>query len=236
MEHKRKISDKIKSGIKAAKEYRTRFGTAKMIQHVFFRLVNNQYFCFNCMHFIQLDRENLKPPNPARLHRLSTRIATREDIQEMEKQGCWQLPSKVFERFDRNNYCLLSYIDNNLAGYTWVLDDGDCAVFGDIKLIGPEGYLYNWAGFTLPQYRGHGLQSFRHYELLNHPRWKDKKGLVGYVSHTNYRSKQGQRKSGYIGVGKVYVIGRKSNIHAFIGEELLKNGFKRMKSSKNKKS
>jgi hypothetical protein len=228
MKLKLEILSNLKSRWKAVCELRSRFGIVRTLQHVAFRLIN-KIICFNCLHIIVLNRENLKPLDPNKTSRLSTKIATLEDLKEMVNQGCWDLPPKTFEYFNRGDSCLLSYIDNKLAGYTWVLGDKCHAVMEDIKLSMPNGYLYNWAGFTLPEYRGYGLQSFRHHELLNHPRWRDKKGLVGYVNQTNYRSKRGQVKGGYERVGKVYIVGWKSNFHAFIGKNLLNMGFKRIK-------
>jgi hypothetical protein len=222
------IASKVRFKWKAVHELRSRFGTVRTLRHLIIRLINTLIY-FDCWHIIVLDRQNLKSFDLDKTRRFSTKIATLEDLKEMEKQGCWDLPPKTFECFNRGDSCLLSYLDNNLAGYTWVLGGRCQAVLRDLKLIAPEGYLYNWAGFTLPEYRGFGLQSFRHHELLNHPRWKDKKGLVGYVKHTNYSSKRGQSKSGFERIGKVYVIGWKSHLHAIIGKNLLSMGFKRMK-------
>lgn len=230
MKCKWEIPAEIKSSLKTVAEFRSRFGMAKTLPYAGFRLLN-RFFHFGCLHIIALDRENLKPLDPAKAHRLSTKVATLEDIKEMEKQGCWHFPPKIFEYFDRGATCLLSYIDDELAGYTWVLGDERPAIIEDLRLIAPDGYLYNFAGFTLPEYRGYGLQSFRHHELLNHPRWRTRKGLIGYVIHTNRISKRGQDKSGYKRIGKAYVIGRPPNVYALIGKNLLSMGFKRINRS-----
>jgi hypothetical protein len=228
MEEKLENPMGIKAKLIALKELRLRFGVVKTLEHAVFRLIN-RFFCFDCLHIIVLDRENLKPLDPAKTQRLSSKIATLEDLKEMEKQGCWALHGRM-ELFERGDTCLLSYVDDKLAGYTWVIADG-CRSFvtSGIRLSVPDGYLYNFDGWTHPRYRGYGLQSFRHHEILNHPRWRDKKGLLGTRVYTNRSSERGQDKSGFVRIGNVYIIGRKSNVHAFIGKNLQSMGIKRVK-------
>jgi hypothetical protein len=217
----------IKSTLKALEELRSRFGAAKTLQHAVFRLVN-RYFYFDCLHIIVLDRDNLKSLDPAKTHRLSTKIATLEDLKEMEKQGCWHIHQRKIEFFNQGDTCLLSYVDNKLAGYTWAHTNGCPELVPGLRLSVPHEYLYNFAAFTLPDYRGYGLQSFRHHELLNHHRWRNRKGLLGFVIHTNYSSKRGQGKSGYKRVGNIWLIGRKSNFYALIGKNLRSMGIERI--------
>ena len=217
----------IKSTLKALEELRSRFGAAKTLQHAVFRLVN-RFFYFDCLHIIVLDRDNLKSLDPAKTHRLSTKIATLEDLKEMEKQGCWHIHQRKIEFFNQGDTCLLSYVDNKLAGYTWAHTNGCPEFVAGLRLSVPHEYLYNFAAFTLPDYRGYGLQSFRHHELLNHHRWRNRKGLLGFVIHTNRSSKRGQDKSGYKRIGNIYIIGRKSNFYALIGKNLRSMGIERI--------
>jgi hypothetical protein len=227
MKGKWEIPIKVKSELKAVKELRSRFGTARTLQHVVFRLVN-KVICFDCLHIIILDRENLKSLDPVKTQRLSTKIATLEDIKEMEKQGCWDLPKGAIEYFNRGDSCLLSYVDKKLAGYTWALKDEYPTLIPGLTISIPREYLYNFCGFTHPDFRGYGLQSYRHYELLNKKQWKNKKGLLGFVVYTNRSSRKGQVKGGYELIGKIYVIGRKSHVLAIIGKKLRNRGIKRI--------
>jgi hypothetical protein len=205
----------------------SRFGEAKTLKHVIFRLINRLCY-FECLHIIVLSRENLKPLDPTNSHRLSTRIATLQDLKEMEKQGCWHIHQRKFEFFDQGDTCLLSYVDDQLAGYTWAHTNGCPELVPGLRLSVPPEYLYNFAGFTHPDFRGCGLQSFRHHELLNHPRWREKKELLGFVAHTNYSSQRGQDKSGYKRKGNIWLIGSKSHFYAFIGKNLQSMGIKRI--------
>ena len=217
----------IKSIFQAEINLRSRFGEAKTLKHLIYRVINR--FCyFNCLHIIVLSRENLKPLDPMNAHRFSTTIATLEDLKEMEKQGCWHIHQRKIEYFNQGDTCLLSYVDNKLAGYTWAHTNGCPELVPGLRLSVPHEYLYNFAGFTHPDYRGYGLQSFRHHELLNQPQWKDRKGLLGFVVHTNYSSRRGQEKSGYKRIGNIYVIGSKSHFYALIGKNLRSMGIKRL--------
>jgi len=102
----------IKSIFQAEINLRSRFGEAKTLKHLIYRVINR--FCyFNCLHIIVLSRENLKPLDPMNAHRFSTTIATLEDLKEMEKQGCWHIHQRKIEYFNQGDTCLLSYVDNN---------------------------------------------------------------------------------------------------------------------------
>jgi len=217
----------IKSIFQAVVELRSRFGEAKTLKHAIYRLIN-RFFYFDCLHIIVLNRENLKSLDSTNAHRLSTRVATLEDLKEMEKQGCWHIHQRKIEFFNQGDICLLSYVDNELAGYTWAHTNGCPELVPGLGLSVPHVYLYNFAGFTHPDYRGYGLQSYRHHELLNHHRWRDRKGLLGFVIHTNYSSKRGQDKSGYKKIGNIWLIGSKSHFCALIGKNLRSMGIKRI--------
>jgi len=223
----RQITVGAKSRLKALAELRSRFGTAKTLQHAAFRFVN-RFFHFDCLHVIVLRRENLRPLDPAKAARLSTKIATLEQLKEMKKQGCWGLPEKTVDYFKRGDTCLLSYVDGNLAGYTWALESRCPTLVVGLTLSVPREYLYNFCGFTHPDFRGYGLQSFRHHALLNHQQWRDRKGLLGFVVHTNCSSKRGQDKSGYRRIGKIYIIGRGHKLYAHLGRSLRSMGIRRI--------
>jgi hypothetical protein len=215
--------------IRAAYKYndlRSRFGAWKTLKHAAYRLINKLIY-IDCLHIIALNRENLKPLDPVKTSRLSARIATLQDLKEMEKQGCWKIPQRKIERFNQGDTCLLSYVDNNLAGYTWAHTKGCPELVPGLILNIPQEYLYNYDAFTHPDFRGCSLQSFRHQALLNNPCWQNKKGLLGFVIPTNYSSKIGQSKSGYTVIGKVWLVGLKTRFHAFIGKELRSMGIER---------
>ena len=216
--------------MKTLEELRSRFGTTRTLRHAIFRLINRIIY-FDCLDIIVLDRDDLKSPDPAKARRLSTKIATLGDLKEMEKQGCWNIHKRKIDFFNQGDTCLLSYVDNNLAGYTWA-HASECPEFvAGLRLRIPNEYLYNSSAFTHPDYRGYGLQSFRHHELLNLHQWRNKKGLIGFVVHTKYSSRRGQKKAGYKKIGNIYVIGSKSCFYALIGKNLQDMGIKRVNKS-----
>ena len=219
--------NKIKSTLKTLEEFRSRFGVVKTLRHTVFRLINRIIY-FDCLHIIVLERDDLKSLDPAKTHRLSTRIATLEDLKGMEKEGCWNIHKRIIDFLNQGDTCLLSYVDNNLAGYTWAHTSEYPEFITGLRLRIPNGYLYNSSAFTHPDYRGCGLQSFRHHELLSLKQWRNKKGLLGFVVHTNYSSRRGQQKAGYKKIGNIYVIGSKSHFYTRIGKNLQDMGIKRV--------
>ena len=218
------------STIRTLHELRSRFGTTKTLKHAAFRLIN-RFVHFDCLDIIALRREHLQPLDPSGTRRLSAKIATLDDLKEMERQGCWEIQERKIEFFHQGDTCLLSYVDNELAGYTWAHTRGCPEIVPGLRLSIPLEYLYNFAAFTLPAYRGWGLQSFRHHALLEGDLWKDKKGLLGFVIHTNYRSQRGQRKSGYEKIGSIWLIGGKSRFGAWVGKSLRSMGIQRIRSA-----
>ena len=202
----------------------------RALKHAVYRLIN-RFLYFDCLHIIVLDREDLRPLDPDRTDKLSTRIATLEDLEAMAKQGCWEINPTKMKFYHQGDTCLLSYVDGKLAGYTWAHTRGCPELVPGLKLSVPRDYLYNFAGFTHPEYRGYGLQSFRHHALLNHRGWGDKKGLLGFVIHTNYRSRRGQGRSGYRRIGDIWLMGGKSRFYAHIGRSLRGMGIERIARS-----
>ncbi len=219
-----------KSTFQSLNEWRARFGAARTLKHAAFRFIN-RFVYFDCLHIIVLKRADLKPLDPNNSHRLSARIATLDDLKKMERQGCWEIQQRKLGFFTQGDTCLLSYVNDELAGYTWAHTRGCPELVPGLRVSVPQRYLYNFAAFTLPVYRGCGLQSFRHHELLNDDRWRDKEGLLGFVIHTNYSSRRGQGKSGYTGIGTIWLVGRKSNFCALIGKNLRDMGIRRLKSA-----
>ncbi len=187
----------------------------------------NRFVYLDRLHIMVLDREDVSPSEPENPLRLSSRIATLEDLEEMEREGGWGVRGKL-EFHEQGDTCLLSYVDGELAGYTWAHSRGCPELLPDLTMSVPRQYLYSFAAFTLPAYRGLGLQAFRHRALLEHPRWKEKKGLLSLVAHTNYSSRRGQAKSGHRRIGDVWLIGSKTNFVAIVGKKPRRMGLRRI--------
>ena len=92
----------------------------------------------------------------------------------------------------------------------------------------PANFLYNYAGFTHPDFRGGGLQSYRHRSVLDNERWTDRRALLGYVAATNFASQRGQTKSGYRRIGTVWLIGTRRHFAALFSKSLRDIGIGRI--------
>lgn len=177
---------------------------------------------------IVLKRENLLPIDPQKYLNFNSRLAHFEDLKDMEAEGKWQITEELKEAFKNGDNCLLSFIDEKLAGYTWVHTAGHPLLISGLRISVPKNYGYNYAGFTLPEFRGSGLQPYRHHEILNRPEWTDKTGMIGYVDTTNWSSKKGQAKSGYQRLGDLVIIGSDSNLKVVVSNELKQMGIIRL--------
>jgi len=205
----------------------SRVGYGKAIQRSMYS-VTNKHLQIRRVEVICLEREHLNARAPKNDTALSSRLATEEDLLAMREAGRWDISNELLEDFRSGNSCLLSYVDGNLAGYTWIHNDGRPQILPGLRIRVPEEYLYNYAGYTDPEFRGRKLQSFRHDAVLNLPQWRSKKGMFGYVECTNWSSKKGQSKSGYTKVGEVSLIGRGNRFLAHFSNELKSLGIRRL--------
>jgi hypothetical protein len=92
----------------------------------------------------------------------------------------------------------------------------------------PAQLLNNYDGLTLPEFRGLGLQPYRHHQLLNSGLWQDKRGLLGFVYQTNFASRRGQGKSGYRTIGSIWVFGSRRHFVALFSGSLRRLGICRL--------
>jgi hypothetical protein len=167
----------------------------------------SRLFTFDCVRIIALDRARARRPadagSGAGPGRLAWRLATEADLRALQAQGGWQVDDTKLALLRAGEQCLLSLIDDRIAGYTWVHARGRPEILPGLWLRLPPGWLYNFAGYTHPDFRGGGLQSWRHAAVLDHPAWQGSAGLVGWVKAANHDSRRGQHKSGYRPVGWV---------------------------------
>lgn len=211
----------------ALRDMRARFGVAATLQHALYRLVNTVAF-FEWIHIIVLDRAQVRPPDAARAERFTARFATLEDLEAMAADPRFAIGPARLEGYRAGESCLLSYVDDELAGYAWAHDLGRAQILPGFVVSVPNQYLYNYAAVTLPQYRGLGLQPYRHHQLLGSGPWQDKSGLLGFVMHTNFASRRGQAKSGYRTIGWICLVGSRRHFRAFFSGSLRRMGIRRL--------
>ena len=177
---------------------------------------------------IHLTRDHLLPLDPGKYTKHASRLATEDDLLGMKEAGNWQIGDELIRGFRNGDACLLSTVDGKIAGYTWIHTLGRPLLIPGLRISIPSQYAYNFAGFTPPEYRGFGLQPFRHHEVLNRPEWRDKVGMIGYVDVTNFSSKKGQSKSGYQRLGRLTLVGSKRHFVVLVSPELKKMGITRL--------
>lgn len=187
-------------------DVRQRFGIAAMCKHMIHVLINQVCF-FDILHIILLEREHVRPVVDKGCGELTARFATQADLEQMIRDTRWDIDDAKLRYFASGDLCLLSFVGGKLAGYTWVHTLGRPELVPGLTLSVPSCYIYNYSALTLPEFRGAGLQPFRHRELLGRPEYGERRGLIGYVRYTNFASQNGQQKSGYRKVGTIWLLG-----------------------------
>jgi hypothetical protein len=215
------------SAIRSFRDLQTRFGLRAALIFALHRGIN-KLIPFTCLHIIVLDRDRLKPAVPVPGMRFSTRRAVQEDLDAMRRDPEWAISEQFLRHFADGDICLLSYVNDELAGYTWAHDLGRPELMPGLSISVPSEYVYNYGALTLPNFRGSGLQAFRHRLLLETLEWGGKKGLLGFVVYTNFASQRGQAKSGFRKIGALWLLGRSGNIATWRTGELRRLGVDRI--------
>ena len=105
-------------GAAAISNMRRRFGTLAAGQHALYRLANT-VMRLEWLNIIVLDRERLRPLDPARTARLSSHLATLPELEAMQPDARLDMHPGRLDAFRAGDSCLLSFVDGELAGYTW---------------------------------------------------------------------------------------------------------------------
>lgn len=207
---------------------RNRFGTGAAVHELLRKLVNKLAYV-ECFHIVALERERLQRPAADAHGRFSSFVATRAQLESMREQPQWRINDVLMRNHAAGDACIVSCVDGAAAGYTWVHADGHPELLPGLAISVPHGWIYNYAGLTLPEFRGAGLQAWRHHAVLGDPRWSDCLGMIGYVRAANFESRHGQAKSGYRRVGSIWLIGRRSERYwAFVSPSLRRRGIRRI--------
>jgi hypothetical protein len=205
-----------------------RHGKREAVISVFSSLFNRRMH-LTCFYVTLLDRDHVIRPPAEKGDDLHFKFSDLNLLLEMKQQGIWGIDAFLIDRFKEGDVCLLAYVGQELAGYTWVHSKCRPLLLPGLRLEIPQGYIYNYAGFTLPRFRGLRLQSRRHYEVISNSRWSGSKGLVGYVDFSNWASIKGQKKGGMRKIGKMWLIGGKVHFMTFLSEEVKEFGIRRLK-------
>ena len=217
--------------IQNVKDEASRVGYGRALERALYDTAN-KVVCLRRLEIIHLTRDNLVPLDPAKHAHTTSRLATESELCAMQAEGkaegTWDLSDELLEGFRAGDRCLLSFVGGKLAGYTWVHTAGRPLIYPGLRISIPEDYAYNFAGFTLPEFRGYGLQPYRHHEILSRPEWRGRKGMIGFVQATNWSSRRGQSKSGYQPLGSMILVGTQQRYTVLLSSELVKFGIRRL--------
>jgi hypothetical protein len=147
----------------------------------------------------------------------TARLATLADL-KMQANPSWH--PRHARVFQGRRLCLLSYATLRLyAG----------AHAGRPELIRPgfRADTRTIRGADV-EFRGLGLQPYRHHQLLNSGLWQDKRGLLGYVFQTNFASRKGQTKSGYRKIGSIWLLGSRRRFITWFSPALRRLDIRRL--------
>lgn len=192
--------------------------------------VANKHAQIRRIDIIYLTRSRLVRLDAARFAKVKSRMACESEILEMREQDEWGITDELVEGYRKGDYCFLSFVDGQRAGYTWIHAGASPELLPGLQIRIPRAYLYNYGGFTHPDFRGLGLQAYRHHEILSMPGWRSKYGLMGYVESTNWSSKRGQSKSGYRKLGDLFLLGKGNRGIAFFSDSLKRRGIQRVRA------
>jgi hypothetical protein len=182
-------------------------GTLAALRHLLHHAVN-RFVRLERLDIVRLARADLRAAPAEALRRGGTRLADEADLRLLQADPVWDLGAEQLELARRGDRCLLSLLDGRPVGYLWVHADGQPELLPELRLRLPPDHLYTYAGLTLPEGRGLGLQTLRHAGVLGQPCWADRAGLIGYVRSTNFASRRGQARSGFRRLGSIWLLGR----------------------------
>lgn len=218
----------VSSGLRQnIREEATRVGYGRALQRSLHSIAN-KYVQLRRLELIYLTRDLLPAYDRARFAEHSSRLASEDELLALRDEGEWNITNDLLERHLAGDACLLSFVDNRLGGYTWVHSGEQPELVPGLRICIPSDYIYNFAGFTHPNFRGRGLQSYRHHAIMDHTKWNLRTGMIGYVEHTNWSSKRGQSKSGYQTLDHLTLLGNGKRLFTRFPEELKSFGIQRI--------
>lgn len=134
------------------------------------------------------------------------KFATPEDLERLSQNPAYSIAPIDIERVQKGvARCLLQLDGEKLVGYAWVWNSRLAYIEDGVHVNLPDDTIYNYKGYTNPEYRGYGYQALRHLHLLKLTAPEGVKRLFGFVDHFNSKSLNGVRKSGYVPVGELRI-------------------------------
>ena len=134
------------------------------------------------------------------------RFATVDELKMFSKVKDFDIHDFDIERVERGSArCMLQLDKENLVGYSWIWRNNLAHIDDGFHINLPNDTIYNFKGYTSPEYRGDGFQALRHLKLLENLKDSGVNRLFGFVDQYNLRSLNGVKKSGYKRVGEMVI-------------------------------
>jgi len=198
-------------------------GPQKTVISILFKLLKYA-IGFNSLIIIVLDRNQLRKKKASNSLNHSFRYAKKEDLIKIQETDEFNIYDHDIEAIVKGEKCLFHFVNDELAGYTWAHPFQSPTIIDGIRLNIPTNTIYNYKGFTHPKFRGKGLQSVRYHRLFNDFEDKAKHRLLGYVEFTNWSSRKGQKKGGYMGMGNINYMSIGKLTFVVLSKKIRSNG------------
>lgn len=168
------------------KDIYRRFGFLAMLHDLVISAID-KVIRFRCLVVYLLDEPGEKKSTSGDV---SVRVMSRNELREFEVCPEMQLPRLFMdEAYAAGDVCIGGFVDGEFCGYSWYSEkDSPSSVGLTTSFLGD--YVYTYKNFTLPQFRGLGMQVAIKEFALNFYKSKGKKGIVLAVESQNFASRR----------------------------------------------
>lgn len=143
------------------------------------------------------------------------RFAALDDYNTVLSEPKWEIRDRDFLAFQKGDLCLLQFVDDNLVGYSWLAPELLTELTHGFHFNLPDSMIYNYKEFTISEYRGQGLQKYRHWKLCEYAKEIGKNYLLTSVNQLNLKSLRAVKKSGYKRIG-TFIYSTKKPVLKFV--------------------
>jgi hypothetical protein len=205
------------------KEDISRYGFRSAFLGISYRIIR-KFIAFEVWSVLLNDRDNIKRPVQNEDETLDFKIASEQDLKWLLDNKKDIVDKHLLDNYNRGDICLLNYSGGTFAGYTHATVNGHAVLDNFIELALPDDMIYNYAGLTIPEFRGRKHHSIRHFELMNTDPCKDKKSILAYVNFDNFAAIRGGLKGGRYLIGYIVSYGLRKKKHVKLTKGIKRYG------------
>jgi len=202
--------------VNAALQIYKKHGLSTSAAYLYHRIVQKLHggkFRYRKVYLYILDspRPNERAIKAAEHH--TFKFASMDDLTSLQQQPEFEINEPDIKAMKHGDRCLLQLDGDTLVGYAWLAASSLVKIEWGFHFNMSDDTVYNYKGYTAPQYRGKGFQPLRHLKLLELVKTEGKKQLLGYVDQMNINSQKGVKKSGYFKIGTLKSIRTETHIN-----------------------